>query len=547
MHQHLESHLSRLADAATLARLAELAFDWSAIDGNTAAAALFKRRSPDAPAFVALLGGASSGKSTVFNTMLHRDVSRVSAHAHETLGPIAAVHTDWADRFEHLLAERLIFPDVTGVEMAEQEVTTGRAGAMHFCQHDLDDLRHVVLVDLPDVTSKQAADEGSIARTLLPWFDGLIIIVDEERWFDAAVFDETISFARNLGPDTWVIFNQTERTDELAAEDRRKLADHATSRHAKAYCISDYRPGAGYRPVSESTRRNIASWLSSTNARDRGGDIERQLQRRCADVLHVNVARAEQFEELGHAVDRHLADLTFEAKLTTDLLTDDERRLLGFGHRMVPLFGVLRDIGRRIGRLTRLQADNSEIDFDKRTDALADVLRRNLEHRFRHATDSVDRIIRDSRYVDDNNIEWFGKWTTPSFDATAWATRIRAHIDAWKTETTQQSRRGDIAALSLSMPLLVADLLFLGGAGATLTWTTAWVAGLVGGKGIARVLQRSPAFKEYQTTVRAYQTYIRESLNEQCARNMAAIPRRHLPMSDPILESIMALSTPRAR
>ena len=57
-------------------------------------------------------------------------------------------------------------------------------------------LSDVVIVDLPDVTSKMSADEGSITRTLLPWFDGLIIVADEERWFDAVVKSFSSSYRR---------------------------------------------------------------------------------------------------------------------------------------------------------------------------------------------------------------------------------------------------------------------------------------------------------------------------------------------------------------
>jgi hypothetical protein len=65
------------------------------------------------------------------------------------------------------------------------------------------------------------------------------------------------------------------------------------------------------------------------------------------------------------------------------------------------------------------------------------------------------------------------------------------------------------------------------------------VAGFFGGKGLSSLLQRSPAFAAYQTTVRAYQSLVREALAEQCDRNLAAMPRRHLTMNDPLLESLM--------
>ena len=77
--------------------------------------------------------------------------------------------------------------------------------------------------------------------------------------------------------------------------------------------------------------------------------------------------------------------------------------------------------------------------------------------------------------------------------------------------------------------------------------SVATVAGLIGGMGLAGLLQRSAAFSEYQTTVRAYQALIREDLARQWEGNLAAMPRRHLAAADPLCESIMYWATPRER
>ena len=198
-----------------------------------------------------------------------------------------------------------------------------------------------------------------------------------------------------------------------------------------------------------------------------------------------------------------------------------------------------------MSRFGRRAASDDRIDFEKRAEQLAEVLRRNLEHRFRHAADAIDTITLDSPYVADGGIARAGDWTVPSFDDREWARRIRAHIDAWKAETLKQSRRSDAMVLSVGMPLLLADILFLGGAGVTLFSAAAWLAGVFGGKGLLKLVQQSPAFNEYQTEVRAYQTLIRESLHEQTEKNLAAIPRRHLAATDPTLEAVMFVSPPR--
>ncbi len=547
MEPTAETHLSRLGEKTALELLSETGFDWGPLDRNVCAAALFKRRVGDAPAVIGLLGGASSGKSTLFNSLLGSEVSRISAHAHETRGPVAAIHQQRRAEFESWKKQDWVFPGLEASLLPFGRSTIGSAGAVCLYPHELAELSGVVIVDMPDVTSKMSADEGFVTRTLLPWFDALIIVADEERWFDATVFEETVEFARNLGPKTWVVFNQTENGEALTSEDRQKLANHAGSLRASGFFFSRYEPGSGYRPVSEEAQIRLRSWLRGLDDQRRGTALEEHLQRRCAAMVRTNVTRSEQFSQLRHAIDRELEHLTTEASLTTDLLTDTERKLLGLGHRFLPLYDVVQAARRRINQLRGRGKAEESIDFDKRTDALAEVLRRNLEHRFHHATDRVNQLIVDSPYVAESGQSWAGDWSVPQFDEMEWAVRIRAHLDAWRQETGKHARRADVAALSVGVPLLVADLLFLGGAGFTLTWAAAWVGGLFGTKGLASLVQRSPAFKEYQTTVRAYQSFVREALTEQCDRNLAAIPRRHLRSTNPVYESVLHWSTPGRR
>ena len=547
MDHSAEAHLARLADKTALELLTHTGLDWSPLDGNVCAAARFKRSAANAPGMVALLGGASSGKSTLFNTLLGSEVSRISAHAHETMGPVAAIHTRHRDQWQSWAESGLIFPGLDTRVLSDGEVTTGQVDTILLYSHDLAELAGTLLVDMPDVTSKMSADEGAVTQTLLPWFDALILVIDEERCFDAAVFSETVAFSRNLGPRVWVIFNRTAGDGGWTDEDRRRLADHATAQHAAGVVFSSYEPGAGYRPLDGQVRTQVVTWLNGLDSKRRGAELEAHLQHRCAEVVRTNVTRSEQFNDLRRSIDRELETLTAETRLTTDLLTAEERRLFGLGHRLVPLYDAFLAVRRRLSRRGRRGNDKDDIDFEKQTGDLAEVLRRNLEHRFRHATDRFDQIIRDSAYLADSTQGWSGQWQVPPFDEREWAVRIRAHIDAWRAEAGKQSRRGDVAALSLSIPLLLADILFLGGAGVTLTWAAAWLGGLFGTKGLSSLVQRSPAFKAYQTTVRAYQSFIREALTEQCEQNVAAIPRRHLRSTEPVYESILYWSTPGRR
>ena len=63
----------------------------------------------------------------------------------------------------------------------------------------------------------------------------------------------------------------------------------------------------------------------------------------------------------------------------------------------------------------------------------------------------------------------------------------------------------------------------------------------------AGMIQASPAYTDYQTTVRAYENLVRESLTDQCRENLATVPQRHLAMTDPILQAVLTRSTPGGR
>ncbi len=546
MNDRRADALKRLADPGVQVRLERLGLDWSPLDTNVCGAAWFKRGHPEAPPVVGLIGGASSGKSTLFNTLCDFEASRISAHAHETVGPLAAPAAEGLDDLRVWIDEQRMFGGLGVAADPTNGASPGSVSGVTLVARPGGALGEAVVVDTPDVTSQMSAEEGSLTAQLLPWFDAVIIVVDEERWFDAAVFEEHAGLAEAFGQSCFVMFNRTGEGPALATAERSQLADHAAARRAAGHCVSPYRPGSGYRPLAPETRAVVLEWIGRLPAGGRSAALERRVRRRCAELLQCNVERVEQFEALCHDVDQELIRQAGDAHLTTDLLTPDERRLLGLGHRFLPLYDLLQNISRRWSRWVRPAAASEAIDFNKSPGRLAEVLSRNLDHRFRHVADRVDHLIGSSDYYGAAPTAWQTHWQPPAFDAAGWARKIQAHIETWKAESQAQSRRADLAAMAVGVPLLLADLLLLGGAGMTLAWTTTSVAGWFGAKTAVRLLQGSAAFKEYQTTVRAYQALVREALVRQWEQNLNQLPRRHLAMSDPVLEAVIEWSTPTA-
>ncbi|MFQ5491863.1 MAG: hypothetical protein ACE5GE_14185, partial [Phycisphaerae bacterium] len=458
-------------------------------------------------------------------------------------GPIASVPLSWHERLTTDNGEPRPFPDLRLHTLETNTPTTGQVGAVCLVAGPGDDACGVVLVDLPDVTSKWSADQGHAARVLLPWFDGLLVVADEERWFDAAVFDDLAELARNFGPRVWVAYNRTEPGQSLTPEQTDRLSRNAQRRHTAESCLIPFQPGRGYRPIPPTVRRQIADWFNQLQPLQRISPLRSCLQRRCAELVRANLSRAEQITRLKQDVNRTLVDFSEQTSLTRDLLTDRERRLLGVSRRLVPFYDALHSARRKVGKLLGWPGSaDPPVDFQKRGRQLARVLRQNLEHRFGQVTARIDRIISDSPYVNHDTAAWKPAWSLPDLDENAWASRIEAQLDAWQAEANQLARRGDAAAFVLGMPLLLADLLFLGGAGLTLSWTAASLAGFLGGKGFAARLKRSAAFADYQTSVRAYQAFIREAITAQWEQNLADMPVRHLDMSDPLFQAALHFS-----
>ena len=130
--------------------------------------------------------GASSGKSTLFQFAGGARGQPDQRHTPmRRLGPIVAVASAIGRRPAKLAYQRLdarradAERDAAGTRRrsarsargGDQPTRAGRAGGA-WCWWTR-----------RDVTSTMSDEEGAITQRLVPWFDGLVVIVDEERWF----------------------------------------------------------------------------------------------------------------------------------------------------------------------------------------------------------------------------------------------------------------------------------------------------------------------------------------------------------------------------
>ncbi len=163
---------------------------------------------------VALAGATGSGKSSLFNTLAGTDVARVGMRRPTTSTPTAAV---WGD------------------EPAGELLDWLSVGARHQVpaseDHELDGL---VLVDLPDFDSREAAHREEATR-VLELVDVFVWVTDPQKYADAVLHDDYVAVLREYGAVTLVVLNQVDRLpeggQEQIAADLTRLLDRDGLEH----------------------------------------------------------------------------------------------------------------------------------------------------------------------------------------------------------------------------------------------------------------------------------------------------------------------------
>lgn len=302
---------------------------------------------------VAVMGGASAGKSTVFNNLLEGHLaSRITARGHATRGPILAVHEDQRVLVERLLEEGRLLPGLRRVPVELDANVSGDPDAVVLFYHHLAPLRNVLLFDMPDLTSQAAALEGDVALTLLPWFDRLIVVVDHERWFDRQTVSDLRATSVRFGQDRLVLFNRT-REGDLAEEDASALRVQAEHLAAQRMLVLGFRQGRGFCQFAPGTLDDVYTFLNTPRP-GRTPVLLRQVANAANRVLNQNTERTVRWAKLRDslyaAVTRTLPT-TWECM--TAQMTAEERKQLEVVSRVLRLRETRHWLSNQTHRLQR--------------------------------------------------------------------------------------------------------------------------------------------------------------------------------------------------
>ena len=165
---------------------------------------------------VALAGATGSGKSSLFNCLVGADIAQVGMRRPTTSTPTAAV---WG---EEAAGELL---DWLSVGARHQVASEGDAES---------GLEGLVLIDLPDVDSRESAHRDEAER-VLELVDVFVWVTDPQKYADVVLHDEYVAVLREYGAVTLVVLNQVDRLpaggQEQVEADLTRLLDRDGLEH----------------------------------------------------------------------------------------------------------------------------------------------------------------------------------------------------------------------------------------------------------------------------------------------------------------------------
>ena len=174
--KELRQHVPRLADLLKLGLDDEIGFWKEVVDAK-----LLSRLAPDFPVVAAICGGGSSGKSTLFNSLVEAQISPTGGTAGMNRRALFSIPVQQAEHQELLTALASPFKEVPQLLKDKAELT--RPGRPLYCTNQ-SALKNMVVVDTPDFDTgaKGTYTNREVTRMVLEASDILIYIFTNSNY-----------------------------------------------------------------------------------------------------------------------------------------------------------------------------------------------------------------------------------------------------------------------------------------------------------------------------------------------------------------------------
>lgn len=182
-----------------------------------------KDAKPELPVLVSLQGGTGTGKSTLFNALVGRPLSRTGVERPKTRGPILYVHEEesrWLDG-ENLLSG---YAGDRSRERSGSAPESGDPNTLRILEHRDPRWKGLILIDTPDVDSLAEANRA-IAEDIYIASDVVCLVTSQEKYGDLAPF-EVLRRSWEDAKTCCVILNKMESPIPLG-ELAERLSRHA--------------------------------------------------------------------------------------------------------------------------------------------------------------------------------------------------------------------------------------------------------------------------------------------------------------------------------
>ncbi len=181
---------------------------------NLAALAVLRDNlGPNRPIFVGFIGCTGTGKSTLFNSLIGREISATGWRAHNTCGPVVSIQQSaysQTENLEHRFGP-LLFPFLQRrVEPGDTATTV--VGTPDHATIMVDGLpeSRIALVDLPDINTTLAGEDRYLAFRLQPWLDTAVFVVDDETLYHRD-YEKAVALATEFAQNCLCVLNNRGR------------------------------------------------------------------------------------------------------------------------------------------------------------------------------------------------------------------------------------------------------------------------------------------------------------------------------------------------